>query len=172
MIKRWNILIVVFFIFLVSEVSANTSRPDNNLFKIIRSRDTDEIFYDVSLGADGRLDPNSPVNIYWIRKTKGLIREPLTWIQNRYSYGIKLLEISAVHAVFRFVSFDSKEFKLEKTAEGQFRVHTLLNNRPVVVERIFIQFDGGTFLSPVISEVILYGRDVESGVLLTEDIRP
>ncbi len=172
MIMRWNILIVVLFCFLASEVSAITSRPDNNLFKISRSRDTDVIFYDVSLDADGRLDNTSPVNIYWLRKTKGLIREPLTWIQNRYSYGIKLLETSADHAVFRFVSFDSKEFKLEKSAEGQFRVYTLLDNKPVVVERIFVQFDGGTFLSPVISEVILYGRDVESGVLLTEDIKP
>lgn len=99
------------------------------------------------------------------------MREPLPWIQNRYSYGIKLLETSADHALFRFVSFDSKEFKLEKSAEGHFMVYTLLNNRPVVVERIFVQFDKGTFLAPVNSQVFLYGRDVESEVLIKEDIR-
>jgi hypothetical protein len=173
MAKSANILIkLVCFGFLLSDVAALASLPDDILFRISRSRDADEIFYEASLGSDGRLDPGSPVNIYWVRKAKGLQREPLTWIQNRYSYGIKFLETSSDHAIFKFVSFDSKEFKLEKSAEGQFRVYTVLDNRQVIVERIFIQFNGGTFLAPVISEVILYGRDVESGVLLTEDIRP
>ncbi len=66
-------------------------------------------------------------------------------------------------------------FNVTLVADGRLdpvRVYTLLNNRQVIVERIFVQFDGGSFLSPIISEVILYGRDAESGVLLAENIRP
>lgn len=173
MIRFRNILIIIGFCSsFVLKASALIENPDYNLFKISRSRDADVICYDVSLGADGRLDAGSPVNIYWIRRTKGSVREPLTWIQNRYSYGIKFLETSGDHAKFRFVSFDSKEFRLEKSDEGRFMVFTVIGNKTVIVERIFVQFDGGTFLAPDISEVILYGRDVESGLLLTEDIKP
>ena len=172
--NRLNILIILpgLFCLFMYEVSAHFSQPDNTLFKISRSRDADEIAYEVALVADGRLDPDSPVNIYWIKRSKGSVREPLTWIQKRYSYGIKFLETSGDQAIFKFVSFDSKEFNLERSDDGQFRVYALLDNRQVIVERIFVQFDGGSFLSPEISEVILYGRDAGSGVLLTENIRP
>jgi hypothetical protein len=157
---------------ILTDIALFASLPaEDILFRISRSHDADEIFYEVSLDSDGRLYAGSPVDIYWVRKTKVLVREPLTWLQNRYSYGIRFIETSSDHAIFKFVSFD-KEFKLEKAVEGRFRVYTILDNRPVVVERIFVQFDGGTFLAPVISEVILYGRDVESGILLTENIKP
>jgi hypothetical protein len=173
MVRFQNILIIVCFCSsFVLKSSALIENPDYNLFKISRSRDADVIFYDVSLRADGKLDAGTPVNIYWKRRTKGSEREPLTRIQNRYSYGIKLLETSGDHAKFKFVSFDSKEFRLEKSDEGRFMVFTVIGNKTVIVERIFVQFDGGTFVAPVISEVILYGRDVESGLLLTEDIKP
>ncbi len=173
MIRFQNFLIILgLYILILFEASALTENPGNSLFKISRSRDADVICYDVSLEDDGRLNTNSPVNIYWIRRTKGSVREPLTWIQNRYSYGIKFLETSGDHAKFRFVSFDNKEFMLERSDEGRFRVYAAMDNKTVIVERIFVQFEGGTFLAPVISEVILYGRDVESGLLLTEDIRP
>jgi hypothetical protein len=168
-----NILIIIgFFTSFMPEASAIIENPGYNLFKIIRSRDADVICYDVSLGTDGRLTADSPVIIYWKRKTKGSEREPLTWIQNQYSYGIKFIETSGDHAIFRFVSFESKEFRLEKSDEGRFMVFTAIGNKMVIVERIFVHFDGGTFLAPVISEVILYGRDVESGLFLTEDIKP
>ncbi|MFP4366590.1 MAG: DUF4833 domain-containing protein [Bacteroidales bacterium] len=173
MIRLRNILIIFGFCSLcLLKASAFAGNPDYNLFQISRSRDADIICYDVSLEADGTLNVDSPVNIYWVRKMKGSVHEPLTWIQNRYSYGINILETSVDHAKFRFVSFDSKDFRLKRSDEGRFKVYTSMDNNTVIVERIFVQFDGGTFLSPGISEVILYGWDVESGVLLTEDIRP
>jgi len=35
----------------------------------------------------------------------------------------------------------------------------------------FVSFDGGTYLAPVIGEVIMYGRDTKTGDLLSEDIK-
>jgi hypothetical protein len=114
MVRFRNILIVVCFCssFLL-KASALSENPDYNLFKISRSRDADVICYDVSLGADGRLDAGSPVNIYWKRKSKVSVREPLTWIQNRYSYGIKFLETSGDHAKFRSFHLTSRSSDLK-----------------------------------------------------------
>lgn len=173
MAKSENIFIILGLSGLFAyEISAFTQHPDNNLFKIVRSRDTDEIFYDVSLGADGRLDPDSPVNIYWVRKSGGSGgHEPLTWIQRRYSYGIKVIESSPGHALFRFVSFDSKVFRIERGADGRFIARTNIGDNQVTVERIYVRFDGGTYLAPVVGEVIMYGRDTKTGDLLSEDIK-
>jgi len=154
------------------EIPAVARNTDQNLFKIGRSRDADEIFYDVSLAADGSLDTESPVNIYWVRKSRSGESEPLTWIQRRYSYGIKIIEKSSEHALFRFVSFDSKVFRVERGADGSFMVLTQIGDIPATVESIFVRFDGGTYLTPVVGDVILYGRDFVTGTLLSEDIKP
>ena len=39
-----------------------------SLFKIERSRDADEISYDINLGPNGDLNKNNPIHIYWIKK--------------------------------------------------------------------------------------------------------
>ncbi len=156
----------------MQQLPASARNSDNNLFKIGRSRDADEIFYDATLAADGSLDKESPVNIYWLRKSGSGEREPLTWIQRRYSYGIKVIESSPRHALFRFVSFDSKVFRVKIGADGRFSATTHIGGKLVTVERIYVRFDGGTYLAPVVGEVILYGRDSETGTLLSEDIKP
>ena len=157
---------------LMPELPAVAGNSDHNLFKIGRSRDADEIYYDVRLAADGRLDRTSPVDIYWVRKTGAGSREPLTWIQRRYSYGIKIIESSPDHALFRFVSFNSKVFRIEKGTDGRFSTRTHIGDKQVTVENIFVRFDGGTYLAPVVGEVFMYGRDTLSKILISEDIKP
>lgn len=154
------------------ELPATAGNSDHNLFKVSRSRDADVINYDVSLTADGRLDIVSPITIYWVRNTGDGTHEPLTWIQRRYSYGINIIESAPYHALFRFVSFDSKVFRIERGTDGRFVARTNIGDRQVTVESIFVRFDGGTYLAPVVGEVILYGRDPETGTLLSEDIKP
>ncbi len=156
----------------MQELPAVARNPDQNLFRIGRSRDADEIYYDVRLAADGRLDRTSPVNIYWVKKSGAGSHEPLTWVQRRYSYGIKIIESSPDHALFRFVSFDTKVFRIERGADGRFAARTNIGDKQVAVEKIFVRFDSGTYLAPVVGEVIMYGRDTLSGILISEDIKP
>lgn len=165
-------VIGLLFLSISDNLFSFTKGSDNILFKIDRSRDADIICYDVVLDNYGKLDKESPVSIYWLRKTKDFVHEPLTMIQNRFSYGIRYYETSEHHAIFRFVSFNDRDFKLERSLDGQYGVFTRLGDRLVKVERIYVQFGGGPYLTPVISEVILYGRDPESGILMTENIRP
>ena len=98
------------FIFLFSFLSFAYSKfPEepgsNKLFKIIRSRDSDEVIYDINLTNTGNINTSNPINIYWIKKTRNGHTEPLTRIQKRYAYGLKFKNVFDEKSDFEFVSF-------------------------------------------------------------------
>lgn len=149
-----------------------SSEPNQKLFHIERSRDADEIYYEANLGCDGNLIISNPIDIYWMKHSHGGSNEPLTRIQQRYSYGLKFLEVSAEVAVFQFVSLPERIFELRKNQHGIFRVFTIFAGSEVEVQSIFVQFAGGSFWIPVISGVELRGKETRSGKLIVEAINP
>jgi hypothetical protein len=143
------------------------------LFKIGRSKDSNEIYYQANTTASGDLDSTDPVSIYWIKFSKNSEREPLTWIQNQYAYGLKFLKTTSQEAIFQFVSYPHRTFVLRKSEKGEFRVfNTNPNGIDMEVERIFIQIDGGTFWFPKISRVELHGKTSGAGNLFVETVVP
>lgn len=169
-------LMFVFSILLVLPINLQaigTEKADNTaLFKIGRSKDTNEIYYTVKTTPEGNLDLSEPIGIYWIKFTKNGAVEPLTSIQNTFAYGVKFLNISPEKADFQFVSYSKRTFSLHKTKAGNFSVFTTTNGAEVEVERIFIQIDGGTFWLPKIPRVELHARIPEGGDPVVEIIRP
>lgn len=147
----------------------------NCLFSIARSRDANEICYRPNIKSDGSLDENSPILIHWI-KTSGQNRtEPLTWIQNKYAYGIEILDIETnplTSLFFRFVSYNHQVFELRKTVTGDYRVYTQWNNQEIELTRIFVQIEGGTFWVPSIPFVKISGILSSSGTRITKTIYP
>ena len=143
---------------------------DPSLFKIERSRDADEIFYDVNLNSNGELNTRMPIKIYWIKKTKGGRKEGLTWVQKKFGYGLKYEKISPLEAEFKFVSYLNRSFILKKDKNGVFKVFALYEDSILEVKNLYIQFNGGSFLSPKISKVELYGYNPQTGELVKEKI--
>ena len=143
-----------------------------SLFKIERSRDADEIYYDVNLNSMGELKTRNQIHIYWIKKTKGGKKEGLTWIQKKFGYGLKYDQVTSSEARFQFVSHIKRSFILKKDKKGFFKVFAIYENTMLEVKKLFIQFDGGTFLSPKISKVELLTCNQETGEEVREIINP
>lgn len=151
------------------------SEPKHFLFKINRSRDADEIWYTVNLNKSGVPDKETPIEAYWIRKTGNNETEPLTWIQNKYAYGVRVIQPYSKQSEklkFQFVSYDGQDFELRKMVNGTFKVFTTIENKEVEVARIFVQIDGGSFWVPSIPYVKLTGYDVSSSNLVAQTITP
>lgn len=151
------------------------SEPEHFLFKINRSRDADEIWYTVNLDKAGVPDKENPIEAYWVRKSANNITEPLTWIQNKYAYGIRTVTTynkQTGNMKFRFVSYDEQTFELRKTINGEFKVFTTIENKEVEVTRIFVQIDGGSFWVPSIPYVKLTGYDATSSNMVAQTITP
>ena len=92
-------------------------------------------------------------------------------IQKKFGYGLKYEKISISEARFQFVSHIKRSFILKKDKKGFFKVFAINENTILEVNKLFIQFDGGTFLSPKISKVELHARIPETGEEVREIIR-
>jgi hypothetical protein len=150
------------------------SNKDHSLFKIGRSRDANEIIYSINFDQSGKPDKSNPIEIHWIKKTNNNKIEPLTWIQKKYAYGIKVLnEYNIENEIyFQFVSYDKRTFILKKEDDDSFKVFTFSGNKEIEVSRIFVQIDGGSFWLPSISRVELHGIEPGTGNLAMEIINP
>jgi len=151
---------------------AEGPEKSSSLFQITRSRDANEIHYVARVDCEGNLMAENPVDIYWIRHTEGGHREPLTWIQNKYAYGINYLEISSQKAVFQFVSYPSRTFLIQKSDQGRYNVYTSFENRKFSLTRIFVQIENGSFWFPQITRVELSGIEEQTRQYIVESIEP
>jgi hypothetical protein len=93
--------------FLLTPLLLLASSPENDdiLFQIVRSRDADKIYYQVNLDKEGNLIAGNPVEIFWLKQTQNNQKEPLTWIQNKYAYGLQFLEVDQQYASLQVCIF-------------------------------------------------------------------
>jgi len=174
-LKQFKIILgvlICLILFAFSKADIGDSNTLTSLFKIERSKDNNQIFYDVNLNSSGEFDSENPINIYWIRNTEGGKIKPLTWIQRKYAYGLKFLKINDEYATFRFVSSKQMYFTLKKDAKNHFEVYTKYNDQILNVNRLFIQIEGGTFWFPNIKAVEVYATNVKTGEEVIEIITP
>lgn len=141
-----------------------------HLFIIERSKDANQIFYDLNLTDSNQIATKSPMSIYWLRHTeKGKI-VPLSWIQKNYAYGLNYLAISKTETIFQFVSYKNRNFHIKKDRKGQFNVFTAFDNKELIVKKIYIYLEGGTFWFPKIPKVELHLEDPITHENLTKTI--
>lgn len=169
--KRRFIIITILSALLLS-FSYKSATQNTKLFKIERSRDANQIFYEVQTILGNKLNTENPINIYWLRKTEGNKIKPLTWIQQKFAYGLSYTFVSDSLAKFHFVSYDKKDFYLMKDNHDNFRVFTKLNNQFVIVDRIYIHLTGGTFWVPKIPKIELHATVPKSKEKIVEIVKP
>ncbi|NJK96379.1 MAG: DUF4833 domain-containing protein [Bacteroidales bacterium] len=120
----------------------------------------------------GRVEYGRSGKAFWVKNNNRI--EPLTWIQSKYAYGIKILnsDISGNSWKFQFVSYAKRTFQLRRTSYNRLKVFTILKNKEIEVTRIFVQIDGGSFWVPSIPFVKLTGVETQTGKEITEIIYP
>lgn len=164
----------------VGFASDSEKNKSNLLFKIERNRDADEIYYELNCDAAGRPDKKEPVKVYWVKHSQNGKTESLTWIQKKYSYGIKTIDPEKVgldeaqkeNICFRFVSFGDYFFSLKPASDGIYKAIAHHKNREIEVSGIFVQIEGDRFRMPSVPFVQLHGIDLATGQSVTETIYP
>jgi len=148
---------------LMSFNALDSKKNNSHLFTIERSKDENEICYDINTTETNKLDSENPISVYWIKHTEYSKTEPLTRIQKNYAYGLTYLRKRENEAVFQFVSYSKKYFTIKKDESGNFKVIITSENQLVEVKHIFIQIDGGTFWIPKITRVELHAKNLTTG---------
>jgi hypothetical protein len=169
-------LLAMWVVFSSFDVSENETEIDGlALFKIARSRDANEIWYALNFNQNGNLNQENPIRAFWVKRTENNKTEPLTRIQNRYAYGIKVVDSGSQKTKeweFQFVSYAKQTFTLRQTDKDHFKVYTQYNNKEIEVTRIFVEIEGGSFWVPSVPYVMLTGVDPHTGREITETIIP
>jgi hypothetical protein len=175
-VHKAKLIFLVAIGLMVSSFKPSPSANENGyLFKILRSRDSNEIWYAANLQIDGTINHDTPIQVFWVKKAPEGKAEPLTWGQNRYAYGVELLTKAQNNkgaTMFRFVSYAGRTFEIRQMPDRKYKVFTKSNNKEIEVNQIFVQIDGGSFWLPSVPFVKLSGVETATGKLTTEIIYP
>jgi Domain of unknown function (DUF4833) len=143
----------------------------NQLFYLQRTPNSNTIVYELNYKANGELDTNDPVHVFWIRYGEKGQRAELSYIQRHFAYGIKTKLLAKDYYQLQVVAYKKQELYLRRAANNKFYVYTNINNRQIMVKRIYLKINGGSFWSPNVEYVEFKGTDIATGLEITEQLK-
>jgi Domain of unknown function (DUF4833) len=154
---------------LVLTISAAAQITTSPLFIIERSKNANVVHYAAQLTADGKLDPSEPVTAYWVMLAEDGRRKKLNWIEKRKAYGFTIKPgVSANSYIMTLVAYPEHQITV-KQENDSVRAETVINGRPAVLGKMFINASEGLF-GPTVISIEVYGKDLQTGEMLHEKL--
>lgn len=141
----------------------------NQLFYLQRDPDANTVVYKLNI-KNGELVGNDPISVFWIRYEEDGKITALTTLQNKLAYGIKSRFIENGKYELRFASYNKLPLYLSKSGNSAYHVYALIQNRKMLLNRIFVRVKDGSFNIPKVIYIELNGNDAETGRELTHRI--
>jgi hypothetical protein len=150
---------------------------DVPLFVIQRSKNTNEVQYQLRVDAHCRLISNHPVRAVWkVREAHPEATEPLSAL-DQLAYGVVRQHVEENWVVFRLRALEEKPLKATATARPDTgtcapSVHVEIAEQWAALERIYVQTEEGRF-RPKVTYIDIVGTSLEgSPSQVTERITP
>ena len=153
-----------------ADLAEPTSQATQRLFRIERSKNANIVAYDLRLGGDGKPDPKTPVEAYWVYAADGA-REALSLVQKKLAYGFKSRLESPDVVVLRMVADLGREIRVERVG-GVFRALVDIDGKRAVLDHIYVKSIERTLRLPSVEFVDLFGVDLATGAERHERIVP
>ena len=147
----------------------------NLLFYVQRTTNTNTLIYELNVDEKEQVNMEEPIKIYWKNYAGNNNTESLNYIQRKYAYGleVKLMDAKKKSFCFNFVSYKKKQLYLIKSAlDNKYDVFIQINNKPIILNSVFIQIEGGTYWFPKIKYVEVKGKDIYNNEEVVERIIP
>jgi len=133
---------------------------ENRLFYIQHNGNHNTYVYDANFNKDRKLRESGPVDIYRIIYTEGGVKKELTMTQRKFAYGLNAIRISENNYQLSLVSFPKMKLYLRVNNKGNGYVETTINNKRMILNRMFLQSKAGTSgLRTKLDYILFYGRD-------------
>lgn len=159
--------------FITNEVKFPTP-PDNpnTLFYVQRDPNINTIMYDLNVDKNGKLDAESPLHIYWIKYAEKGQKEELNYIQRKFAYGINSKKTGDEQYDVRFVSYKKLPLVLKKADDNKYHIFVNADQKQIMLNRIFVKVEGGSFWLPNIVYVELKGIEQLTGKEIIHRFKP
>ncbi len=130
-------------------------KTKNLLFYIQRNHNENAIVYDAVYDKDGKLNPDKPVEAYWIRFQEYGQRMELRYYERWMAYGIKAEKSDNPNYDYRLYlsASDKVVLWLKQIAPFKSIVITEINGKPVRLDHLFATLDESGWIPKV-----LYGE--------------
>ena len=148
-----------------------TGNP-NQLFYLQRTPNTNTVVYEINYDANGKLNEDQPVHVFWIRYPEGGMRKELSYIQRQFAYGVKAELMKDGRYKLNFAAYKKKSlYLMYAQRDNKYHVYTTIANKVAILDRVFIQINpGGSFWSPNVQYIEMTGTELSTGKDLTERI--
>ena len=144
----------------------------HQLFYLQRDPNSNTVIYQLNLDAAGRLDEQEPVQAFWIRYAEQGQRKGLNYIQRKFAYGVNAKKLSSTTYELKFAAYDKLPLYLTKLkADDTYHICATVNNKQLVLNRIFVRIEGGTFWVPNVKYIELDGWNAATREPLVERIK-
>ncbi len=145
----------------------------NQLFYVQRDPNINTIICQLNVNENGELNKEQPVNVFWMRYADKEGKKDLNYIQRKFAYGIQTKDIGNGNYELRFVSYKKFPLLLTKSStDKKYHVYATANNKKILLDRIFLRIEGGTFWVPNVKYVEIKGYEASNpSKAITERIK-
>ncbi|WP_046244161.1 DUF4833 domain-containing protein [Hymenobacter terrenus] len=135
----------------------------NQLFYLQRDPNINTVIYQLNLNGAGKLDEDEPVRVFWIRYTEQGERKELSFIQRKFAYGLSAKKLATDKYELKFAAYNKVRFFLMKSpADNAFHVYTTIASKQIVLTRVYLRIEGGTFWVPNVKYIEFKGWNAAS----------
>jgi phosphatidylglycerophosphate synthase len=130
----------------------------NQLFFLQRDPNTNTVIYQLNVNSAGKLDEDEPVRVFWIRYAEQGQREGLSFIQRKFAYGLSAKKVATDKYELKFAAYNKVPFYLMRSGtDNAFHVYTVIANKQIMLNRVYLRIEGGTFWVPNVKYIEFKG---------------
>ena len=182
MFKHFSFLLTLLLFFGISNTFFSQNKEDvfightvpddaNVMFYIQKNTNPNTIVYAMRLGADGKMDPNEPMEVFWRRYQEDGARKKLAWLEKTFAFDFKVKPIEGKENsyVFSLIAMKGKKIYVTQTKSGKANVFMKIAGKTAQLERIYVMVDDSKRIQSV-NSMELFGRNNKTGELVYEKI--
>jgi hypothetical protein len=144
--------------------------PQNIIFEVKHSKTPNVVVYQANKNIKNVLNPDKPVDVFWLMNSKGKKVETLTSIEWRMAYGYKLKTIvSGKKYTITLNAIKNKVITIIQNETGKVDAFMNINNNYSKLICVYIDFEY-TFYLPSVNFVEFIGKDVNSNKIIAEKV--
>lgn len=133
------------------------------LFYVQQSINANVIVYAVRRLADGRLDPDQPIEVFWRRYATAGHRRELSFFEKMFAFGVSVrAEAEGVWSV-HLVSFPGRVGRLDLGPDGKPRFQMEIDHRPMRPVYVYAEADPTGFIPTIHHVDVFASADGEKG---------
>jgi hypothetical protein len=135
----------------------------NRLFYIQRNHNKNTVMYDANFNANGILNEDKPINVYWIRYEEGGRSMELRAIEKKFAFGVKCKKIEGQTNQYKvkLVAYDEREFLLKQETPFKASFYGFIDKKQAKLNYMYI-FADNSGLMPDVKYVELYGTEIST----------